>query len=219
MEEITRTKRIEVAHYYLTGCTYKEIERETGVSHGSVANIVREIENSDLTIPGLPSDQINDLRQLSSDLKKSGLKSSQALMGIAFFKRLRDLEIALEQLDVWSELTKKLTPQDFPADEFFKAASRLHELETSQGIPFDILVEEYKRRQEETEKLKVEIEVLNKTKLGLSDEIKHLSSQTEGLKREKEKLENDTQMQSTRIRELRSTMEASEKEKSGLAAS
>ena len=43
MKEITRTKRLEVAHYYLLGFTYREIEEETGISHGSIANIVSEI--------------------------------------------------------------------------------------------------------------------------------------------------------------------------------
>ena len=69
MKEITRTKRLEVAHYYLLGSTYKEIEEETGISHGSIANIVSELEDGDLNIPGTSFDQINDLRQLSFDLK------------------------------------------------------------------------------------------------------------------------------------------------------
>ncbi len=86
MKEITRTKRLEVAHCYLLGSTYREIEEETGISHGSIANIVSEIENGDLIIPGTSFDQVNDLRQLSFDLKKSGLKPSQAMLGITFLK-------------------------------------------------------------------------------------------------------------------------------------
>ncbi len=72
MKEITRTKRLEVAYYYILGYTFREIEEETGVSHGSVANIVIEIENGDLDIPGTPFDQVGDLRQLSLDLRKGG---------------------------------------------------------------------------------------------------------------------------------------------------
>ena len=56
MKELSRTKRLEVAHYYLLGYTYKEIEGETGISHGSIANIVSEIEHGDLDIPGTPCD-------------------------------------------------------------------------------------------------------------------------------------------------------------------
>ena len=127
MKEITRTKRLEVAHYYLLGYTYREIEAETGISHGSIANIVSDIENGDLNIPGTAFDQVNDLRQLSFDLKKSGLKPSQALLGITFLKRLRDLQIIPEQLDALAELIKKFLPPNFPVKEFFEAAKRLSE--------------------------------------------------------------------------------------------
>jgi len=74
MKELSRGKRFEVVHYYILGHTYKEIEEETGISHGSIANIVQELENGNLTIPGTPFDQVNDLRQLSFDLKKKGLQ-------------------------------------------------------------------------------------------------------------------------------------------------
>jgi predicted transcriptional regulator len=88
MKEISRAKRLEIAHYYILGHTYEEIEKETGVSHGTIANIVQELENGELTIPGIPFDQVNDLRQLSFDLKKKGLQPSQALLGLALFERL-----------------------------------------------------------------------------------------------------------------------------------
>ena len=121
MKEITRTKRLEVAHYYLLGYTYKEIEDETGISHGSIANIVSELEDDDLNIPGTSFDQVNDLRQLSFDLKKSGLKPSQALLGITFLKKLQDLQITPEHLEAWSKLVNRLLPPDFPAKEFFES--------------------------------------------------------------------------------------------------
>ena len=41
MKELTRTKRLEVAQYYLIGYTYRDIEEETGVSHGSISNIIK----------------------------------------------------------------------------------------------------------------------------------------------------------------------------------
>ena len=53
MKKLTSTKRLEAAQYYLLGYSYKEIEDETGVSHGSVVDIVKEIEDGRLTIPGV----------------------------------------------------------------------------------------------------------------------------------------------------------------------
>lgn len=54
MKELTRTERLEVAQYYILGHSCKEIEDETKVSHGSIVNIVKEIEGGKLTVPGVP---------------------------------------------------------------------------------------------------------------------------------------------------------------------
>ncbi len=76
MKELPRAKKLEVAQYYILGHSYGNIEGETGVSHGSIVNIIKELEDGKLTIPGTPFDQVNDLRQLSLDLKKKNLSSS-----------------------------------------------------------------------------------------------------------------------------------------------
>jgi len=61
MDELSRAKKLEVAQYYITGLTYREIQDNTGVSNGSIAAIVKELETGELTIPGTSSDQIDDL--------------------------------------------------------------------------------------------------------------------------------------------------------------
>ena len=50
MKEIAGNKRLEVARCYILGLSYKEIEEETGVSHGSIVNIVKEMERSEEVI-------------------------------------------------------------------------------------------------------------------------------------------------------------------------
>jgi transposase-like protein len=69
MKELSREKRQEVVQHYILGCSYEEITRETGVSHGTVANIIREVDNGQLAIPGSTFDQVNDLRQLSQNAR------------------------------------------------------------------------------------------------------------------------------------------------------
>jgi len=214
MKEITRSKRLEVALYYLLGYRYSEIEEETGISHGSIANIVREIEEGDLMIPGTTLDQVNDLRQLSFDLKKSGLRPSKALLGITFFKRLNELQITPEQIELWSELVSRLIPADFPAGEFFQVAIRLHELETSQGKSFEMVTEEYKSNCQRVEKLREEVDSLSKVKSQLTNEIKPLQSKLDTLRREEKRLENDVQIQINKLQELTSRLKEAEEEKS-----
>lgn len=42
MNGIPRAKRLQVAQYYLLGHPYGEIVEKTGISHGSVANVVKD---------------------------------------------------------------------------------------------------------------------------------------------------------------------------------
>jgi DNA repair exonuclease SbcCD ATPase subunit len=213
MKEISRGKRLEIAHYYVLGHTYGEIEEETGVSHGSIANIVQELENGELTIPGIPFDQVNDLRQLSFDLKKKGLQPSQALLGLALFERLRTLEITPENLDSWAEIIKRFDNPDFSPKDYFEAGLRLHELEHSQGKPFETLAEEYVRLREAVEKLKAEVDFLANDKTELAKEIGPLRPQLESLERAKNKLENEVGIQTTKLRELKLKVKEAEEDK------
>jgi len=131
MKELSREKRQEVVQHYILGCSYEEITRETGVSHGTVANIIREVDNGQLAIPGSTFDQVNDLRQLSLDLKKKRIEPSQAQLGLLLFEKFRALGITPEMIDKWAELTKRFTPVDFPARPLFSKSSPA----TSRRIP------------------------------------------------------------------------------------
>ena len=213
MKEISTAQRLEVAQYYLVGYSYEEIEAETGVSHGSIANIVRELENGRLTIPGTLVDQLNDLRRLSSDLKKKELQPSQALLGLMLFERFRSLEITLEQLDIWAEIIKGFAQPDFSPKDFFEAAFRLRDLEESQGEPFETLAEEYARYKEAVDKLKAEVDSLGKSKAGLTKEVEPLGLQLESLQRTKDKLESDVEIQTIKLRELKLKVKEAEEEK------
>ena len=213
MKEISTAQRLEVAQYYLAGYSYEEIEAETGVSHGSIANIVRELENGRLTIPGTLVDQLNDLRRLSSDLKKKELQPSQALLGLMLFERFRSLEITLEQLDIWAEIIKGFAQPDFSPKDFFEAAFRLRDLEESQGEPFETLAEEYARYKEAVDKLKAEVDSLGKSKAGLTKEVEPLGLQLESLQRAKSKLESDVEIQTIKLRELKLKVKEAEEEK------
>jgi len=203
MREISRAKKLEIAQFYILGYPYSDIENRTGVSHGSVANIVKELEDGKLITPGTSFDQVNDLRQLSFDLKKKGLEPSQALLGLILFDRFRVLEITPELVDKWSELAKKLLPVDFSAKDFLEAALRLDELEKHEGRPFATLAEEYVRLKEDIDKLKLEIDSLIKKREELIKKEGPLRSELESLQRTKNRIENAVEIQTTKLSELK----------------
>ena len=217
MKEISRARKLEVAQYYILGYPYSDIENGTGVSHGSIVNIVKELECGKLTIPGTPFDQANDLRQLSFELRKKGMEPAQALLGLLLFDRLRVLEITPELVDKWSELTKKLLPVDFPAKDFLEAALRLNELEKAEGKPFATLPAEYVRLKDGADKLKLEIDSLAKKKEELIKRTEPLRSEIASLEGTKNKLENAVSVQIDKLNELKSKTKETEEERSRLS--
>ncbi len=216
MREIPRERKLEVADYYLLGYSYSEIENVTSVSHGSVVNIVKELEDGKLSVPGTPSDQVNDLRQLCLELNKKGLNPSQAQLGLLFFQRLQALKITPELMDGWSELAKKLIPSDFPAKDFLQAAMRLHELEKSEGKSFDTLADEYADLTEEVKQLQPAVDLLNKNKDDLGEVIEDLSRQFDLQMRAKGKLDSDMQIQTAKLSETKQSVKEAQEEKSQL---
>ena len=217
MKEISRGKKLEVAQCYILGYPYTDIENRSGVSHGSVVNIVKELEYGKLSIPGTSFDQANDFRQLSFDLKKKGLEPSQALLGLLLFDRLRVLEITPEFVDKWSQLAKKLLPVDFPVKDFIEAASRLDELEKGEGKPFATLAAEYVRLEEGVAKLKLEVDSLVKNKEELIKKAGPLRSELESLEIIKNRLENAVEIQTGKLNEQKSKTKETEEERSRLS--
>ena len=217
MHEIPRTKRLEVAQGFLLGHSYKEIEEETGISHGTVVNVVKELETGRLDIPGTAFDQVNDLHQLSLDLNNKELSTSQALLGFLLFERCRSLGIDLEQLAHWAQLVSKFTSAEFPKEDFLRAALRLQQLEKSQGKPFEMLAEEYEGTKEHLDQLNAEVDSSATKKEHLLKEIKPLSVQKDTLSKEKGDLDNQVKILTRSATELRSRVAELEKERSGLA--
>jgi len=213
---IPRVKRIEVASQYLLGDNYREIEEETGVSHGSIVNIIRELEKGELAIDGAANEQVDDLRQLAVELKSSGLKPAQAMNGIRFYKRLTEMEITPKDLECWSNIVREIRNADFQLRDFVEATRRLRELEKSQGKTFEELAEEYQKYHGEIERLRKAVSSLEKNKVALSDLTGKLSKESEGLKKQKEILANQVEMQATKLRDSKSGLAEAVKEKSVL---
>jgi hypothetical protein len=217
MKEISRAKKLEVAQYYILGHLYSDIENRSEVSHGSVVNIVKELECGKLAIPGSSFDQVNDLRRLSLELKRKGLEPSQAVLGLISFDRLRVLGVTPELVDRWTELTKRLLPADFPAKDFLGAALRLDELERSEGKTYAVLVEEYVKLKEGVDQLKTDVDSLIKSKEELIEGARPLRSELESLERDRNKLENAVEIQTAKLTELKSKTKEREEERSRLS--
>jgi chromosome segregation ATPase len=177
VDVIPHIKRLEVARCYLLGSTYAEIEEKTSVSHGSVANIIKEFETGKLTVPGVASDRVDDLRQLSFELAKKGMEPAQALLGITLFQRFTDSGVVPSEVDQWCELVKLFCSEGLPPKKFFEAALKLHQLEEAEGKPFKALSQEYDSLKQKTAVLGSEVDSLDKEKKKLAGEVESLASE------------------------------------------
>ena len=79
MEKLTTKKKLAVVRQYLSGMSYDEIAAKSGISKGTVANIVAELKGGGFPEAADAAEQIELLRELSLDLKHSGQSPSTIL--------------------------------------------------------------------------------------------------------------------------------------------
>jgi chromosome segregation ATPase len=93
---------------------------------------------------------------------------------------------------------------------------RLHQLEKSEGKPFEVVAEEYQRTKEHLDQLTTEMDSSVTRKEDLLKEIQPLSLQKDTLTREKADLENRLRVLTKSVAEVASRVSELEKERSAL---
>ena len=84
MEKLTAKKKLTVVRLYLSGLSYDEIAARSGVSKGTVANVVTELKAGMVAEAADVGEHIELLRELSLDLKRSKLSPGNVLLGLSF---------------------------------------------------------------------------------------------------------------------------------------
>ena len=108
MQELSLKKKMNVIKLYLEGFSYDEIAARGNISKGTVANVISELkagrfpEYSDL------SEQLELLRELAVDLRKSKITAVQAVLGASMFSRLQELGIEPSEMGSLSDLCRSL---------------------------------------------------------------------------------------------------------------
>ncbi|MBA7466790.1 hypothetical protein ES707_01982 [subsurface metagenome] len=215
MDKLSNEKRIEVAQLFILNHSYSEIEQITGVSHGSISTIIKQLLAGQLIIPGVPSEEVSNLRKLSIDLTKNDLVPSQALLGITLFERFTELGIEPSQFDQWAKLVQLYSPDDFPTKDFFEAALHLHELEEAEGKPFQDIADEYKSFKQKAGEMESELVSLDGKRKALTTEVESLTAEVSALEQKKVEAESSFNSQCVELKETQSKVtEAQEKHSS-----
>jgi predicted ribosome quality control (RQC) complex YloA/Tae2 family protein len=199
-KEISPAKRRRALVLYVQGLPFVEIATKTGLSTGSVANIVQEAKEGKFEEVRDVREQIDGLRELSVALRKGKLEIAQAFLGLSFYERLVTLGIGPDALDSWAKMCHEISPPDYAVEEFVNAALRLKELERLKGMAYEELVEDYETKSEALNEVESKTNELETTRQALSEEIHNLSDEKRTLKAEVRGLSTERSLISGRLK-------------------
>jgi len=136
MEKLTTKKKLAVVKQYLSGLSYDEIAAKSGISKGMVANIVAELKRGGFPEAADVGEQIELLRELSLDLKHSGIAPGQCAVGLAVLNRVNECGLDVADINRWPAILKAAGSEQ-GAKEFVEIVYRIQEAQNRTGLTLE----------------------------------------------------------------------------------
>jgi DNA repair exonuclease SbcCD ATPase subunit len=136
MEKLTVKKKLTVVGKYLSGMSYDEIALKTGISKGMVANIVAELKGGSFPEAADVGEQIELFRELSVNLKHSGLTPGQCAVGLAVLNRINECGLNAADIGRWPDILKAAGSEQ-NAKEFVETVYRIQEVQKKTGLTLE----------------------------------------------------------------------------------
>ena len=136
MEKLSAKKKLTVVKFYLSGLSYGDIAVKSGISNGAVSGIVQELKGGGFPEAADLDDQVELLRELSLDLKHSGLAPGQCAVGLAVIKRIHECGLEVADIERWPEILKLAGTED-QAKEFIQKVYHIQDAEEETGLTID----------------------------------------------------------------------------------
>jgi len=131
--------RRKVIMLWILGHTLDYIATNTDASLGSVRNIINELRQGRILEYEGFADYLDELRWLSQQLKSSNLNLQDAAIGIITFNALWQLGVNPAELQELMVFLKRVSPPDFPIQQFVRAALQMAKLESATRMSFQQL--------------------------------------------------------------------------------
>jgi predicted nucleic acid-binding Zn-ribbon protein len=225
MEKLSTRKQLNIIRLYFSGLSYREIAAKVGASVGTVNNIITDLRAGNYPEVGDVSEQVDVLKELAAEVRKSRLTVGEAVTGITIVNSLKELGLEPGDIPQYVSLCKALTPGSVETQEFVKAAMEYREVLQRTGLSVDEMEKKVRTLEEASSQLEPmakkalelqgEIEELERNKGCLTDEMAglegHRNMLTESIK-EKEQREEDL---STRIAHLEERLQFDEERLAG----
>jgi len=190
MEKLTAKKKLTVVRQYLSGFCYDEIAARSGVSKGTVANVVTELKAGMIPEAADVGEHIELLRELSLGLKRSKLTLGQCAVGLILLNRISECGLDPADIDRWPMILKSVRNED-DAKEFVHLIYSIQEVQQRSGLSLEALdnkVQELERKAADLEPMSNKLKDCKKQLTELTKQREELASAVAILKQENELL-------------------------------
>ncbi len=212
MQRLSPKKQLAIVQLYLGGFSYGEIATRSGVSKGTVANVVGDLKAGQILKAQGPVEQLELLREVSIDLRRCQLTPGQAVVGLTAFSRLQALGVEPADIEPWAAMCRELAAEETEAQGLVRAALALQEVRERTGLTAEALEQEVRRLEEEAARLEPlarefkgceqELKKLEKRRQSLADEVDQLEKRHEILSQSVTHKEGRESELSRRVHEL-----------------
>jgi predicted nuclease with TOPRIM domain len=197
MELLSTKKRLQVIQLYFSGISFDQISLKTGVSKGSVTNIVNELKAGNFPEAADLTDQIQTLWDLAVDLEKLKLTVAKPAVGIALLKRTYELNLDPADMERWPLLLNSIKSQD-DAQELIDVAYTVRGIQQETGLSLPALEDKVKNLGEKAKELETTTKKIGEVK----DDLNDLTKNKKDLTGEVTTLEKQYQWLMPRVQEL-----------------
>jgi chromosome segregation ATPase len=211
MERLSARKRSAIVGDYLSALPYSEIAARHHVSTGTVANVVADLKAGRFPEAGNIGEQIEQLKELSLDLKRANLAPGKCAVGLMVLARINECGLEPADIDRWPQILKSVGNED-EAQEFIRLVYSIQEVQKRTGLNLDALddkVHELEKKAAELEPVsgkladcKKQIVELTKQRRELSSEVANFEEKCKLLKPQVKDLEKREKNFSHRVTEM-----------------
>jgi len=197
MERLTAKKKLSVVRLYLSGLSYDEIAARGGVSKGTVANVVAELKAGSFPEAADIGEQVELLRELSLDLKRSKLTPGQCATGLILLNRISECGLDPADIDRWPMILKSV-PNEHDAKEFVHLAYNIQQVQQRSGLSLEAL----DNKVQELERKAADLEPISNKLKDCKKQLAELTRQREELASSVAMLEQKGRLLTPRVRDL-----------------
>jgi len=204
MERLSAKKKDAIIGYYLSGMAYDAIAAKSGVSKGTVANVVAELKTGKFAEAAGVAEQIEQLRELSFDLKRANLTPGQCAVGLMVLSRINECGLDPADIDRWPEILKSIRDED-EAQEFVRLVYSIGEVQEETGLSLDALdskVHDLQKKAADLGPVSAKLSGLQKQVAELTRQRELLESAINGLEGKRKLLDPEVRELETRARNL-----------------